>query len=267
MRLSSTSPTHHGLQLGELKAGRDGRNRDRRRALLRRPASETTWDRRSCRAVFDGLPTKQWRLRTGLTQRLRRSQRHHAVPEPSSLSVPLACHSQQSQAVPSGHPRTTPRRPRPAPSLSSQVTLLPDLALQAGGRFSRRCDRPCRARPADPVAGRGGPERRRRPRPDGTGTPARSVLGPQPTGEPRTTAGRSGHHTHAATAGRSTYGPLTSDAGDQRSGVRVSPPAAASLRLLAMSQWSARTGCHPAAELVAVAATPSEVRPQRLCPR
>jgi hypothetical protein len=31
-------------------------------------------------------------------------------------------------------------------------------------------DLPCRARPADPVPGRGGPERRRRPRPDGTGT-------------------------------------------------------------------------------------------------
>jgi hypothetical protein len=34
---------------------------------------------------------------------------------------------------------------------------------------TQRRDRPCRARPADPVPGRGGPERRRRPRPDGTG--------------------------------------------------------------------------------------------------
>jgi hypothetical protein len=33
-------------------------------------------------------------------------------------------------------------------------------------------DRPCRARPAHLVPGRGGPERRRRPRPDGTGTPS-----------------------------------------------------------------------------------------------
>ena len=41
------------------------------------------------------------------------------------------------------------------------------------GRRAASCDRkdwPCHARPADPVAGRGGPDRRRRPRPDGTGT-------------------------------------------------------------------------------------------------
>jgi hypothetical protein len=33
----------------------------------------------------------------------------------------------------------------------------------------RHLHRPCRARPADPVPGRGGPERRGRPRPNGTG--------------------------------------------------------------------------------------------------
>jgi hypothetical protein len=38
----------------------------------------------------------------------------------------------------------------------------------------RGCDRPCRARPADPVPSRGGLERRRRPRPNGTG----KALGP-----------------------------------------------------------------------------------------
>jgi hypothetical protein len=75
---------------------------------------------------------------------------------------------------------------------------------------------------------------------DGTGTPTRSVVGPHPTGEPWTTAVRSGHRTHAGTAGRSTYGPLTSDAGDQRSGVRVSPPAAAS-----PSASCPRDGGHP----------------------
>jgi hypothetical protein len=37
--------------------------------------------------------------------------------------------------------------------------------------MGRGRDRPCRTRPADSVPGRGGPERRRRPRPDGTGTP------------------------------------------------------------------------------------------------
>ena len=58
--------------------------------------------------------------------------------------------------------------------------------------------------------------------------PRWSALGPQPTGEPRTTAGTSGHHTFVRTAGRSTYGPLTSYGGDRRRGVRVSPPPAAS---------------------------------------
>jgi hypothetical protein len=51
-----------------------------------------------------------------------------------------------------------------------------------------------------------------------------SVLGPQPTGEPRTTAGRSGHPTSVRTAGSSSYRPLTSNGGEGCSGVRVSPP-------------------------------------------
>jgi len=54
--------------------------------------------------------------------------------------------------------------------------------------------------------------------------PAWSVLGPQPTGEPWTTAGRSGHRTFYETAGRSTYNPRTSGGGDRRRGVRASPP-------------------------------------------
>jgi hypothetical protein len=52
--------------------------------------------------------------------------------------------------------------------------------------------------------------------------PSRSVLGPQPTGEPRTTAGRSGHRPLVRSAGRSVYSPLTSDGGECRRGVRAS---------------------------------------------
>jgi hypothetical protein len=54
--------------------------------------------------------------------------------------------------------------------------------------------------------------------------PARSVLGPHSDGELRTTAGRSGHQAFAETAGRLTYSVLTSEGGDKRRGVRVSPP-------------------------------------------
>jgi hypothetical protein len=45
------------------------------------------------------------------------------------------------------------------------------------------------------------------------GTP-RSVLGPQPKGEPWTTADKSGHRIFVRTAGRSAYSPLTSYGGD-----------------------------------------------------
>ena len=41
-----------------------------------------------------------------------------------------------------------------------------------------------------------------------------SVLGPQPTGEPRTTAGKSGHPTSVRTAGSFSYRPLTSNGGE-----------------------------------------------------
>jgi hypothetical protein len=94
------------------------------------------------------------------------------TPEPPfSPAVPPACHKQRSRAVSSGQPRSH-REGRWA-----GCTL-----LTWGGGGGRNCmackrsrlDRPCRARPADPVPGRGGPERRRRPRPDGTG-----ALGPR----------------------------------------------------------------------------------------
>jgi len=61
-----------------------------------------------------------------------------------------------------------------------------------------------------------------------SGRDPRSVLGPQPAGERRTTAGKSGHRTFARSAGRSTYSPLTSYGGEGRRGVQVSPPAGAS---------------------------------------
>jgi hypothetical protein len=72
------------------------------------------------------------------------------------------------------------------------------------------------------VPGRGGPKRRSVR--DRTGPDPRSVLGPQPKGEPQTTAGRSGHQTFIGTAGRWAYSLLTSDGGDMRCGVRVFPP-------------------------------------------
>jgi hypothetical protein len=55
-----------------------------------------------------------------------------------------------------------------------------------------------------------------------------SVLGPQPIGEPWTTAGTSGHRTSTEAVGRSPYSPLASDGGSGRRGVRVSHAAAAS---------------------------------------
>jgi hypothetical protein len=87
---------------------------------------------------------------------------------------------------------------------------------------THRLYRPCRARPADRslVAEDRSAEGVR----DQTGPDPRSVLGPQPNGEPRTTAGRSGHRTFGKTAGRSTYSLLTSGGAAGRSGVRVSPP-------------------------------------------
>jgi hypothetical protein len=55
-----------------------------------------------------------------------------------------------------------------------KVTILPDLALQAGSRWSRLGSAlPCPA--GRSVPGRGGPERRRRPRPDGTGPDAHEI--------------------------------------------------------------------------------------------
>jgi hypothetical protein len=51
-----------------------------------------------------------------------------------------------------------------------------------------------------------------------------SVLGPQPKGEPWTTADNGGPQTIAEPAGRHAYSSLTWDGGNGRCGVRVSPP-------------------------------------------
>jgi hypothetical protein len=90
-------------------------------------------------------------------------------------------------------PRVAPRR------FVLQASSAGTMSCRAGwGRAARtaadgtackgsRLHRPCRARPADPVPGRGGPERRRRPPPDGAETPTGAALGPQATGRSRTT--------------------------------------------------------------------------------
>jgi hypothetical protein len=76
-------------------------------------------------------------------------------------------------------------------SSSGQVAILPDLALQARGRLVEACigSLPCPA--GRSVPGRGGPERRRRPRSDGTGSTG-ATLGPHAIRRPRTTPVSSG---------------------------------------------------------------------------
>ena len=72
---------------------------------------------------------------------------------------------------------------------------------------------------------------------------ARSVLGPHPTGQQRTTAGRSGHQTFGEPAGRCPYSSVTLYGADGRSGVRVSPPGCREpFGLLPTRRWSPRTG-------------------------
>jgi hypothetical protein len=101
------------------------------------------------------------------------------VPASSSPAVPLACHSRRSRPVLSGQPRTTPRRLHLHRSLPTQVTTLPDLALQAGSRLVKALIG--LAVPGRPIQSlvAGGPERQRRPRPDGTGA-SRARGGPGP---------------------------------------------------------------------------------------
>ena len=92
---------------------------------------------------------------------------------------------------------------------STPTAMSTSPTLRTEGRVGR-CKRPYREQPADhPLA---------------AASPPRSVLGPQPKGEPRTTTGKSGHRPLGRTAGHCTYRPLTSDGGDRCGGARVSPP-------------------------------------------
>jgi hypothetical protein len=70
--------------------------------------------------------------------------------------------------------------------------------------------------------------------------------------QPWTIAGRSGHQTFTETAGRSAYSPLTLDEGEGRSGVRVSPPAAASPAGSCPRAVITEDGPHQLGKLVAV---------------
>jgi hypothetical protein len=73
----------------------------------------------------------------------------------------------------------------------SQVTISPDLALGAGGRWLGLASAlPCPA--GRSVPGRGGPERRWRPRPDGNRA-ERYMLGTHPTGGQGSAASTSDH--------------------------------------------------------------------------
>jgi hypothetical protein len=71
----------------------------------------------------------------------------------------------------------------------------------------------------------------------------RSVLGPQPAGEPWTTAGRSGHQTFVEAGGHSTCSVLTLGGRDRRHVVLVSPPGCREPSgHLPAGRWSPRTG-------------------------
>src|SRR4030095_13951422 len=86
---------------------------------------------------------------------------------------------------PSSAGRATISEPRFTPS---QTAILLDLALGTSGQLVG-LDVP---RPAASVPGRGGPERRRRPRPNGTGTPMLTKLLPGPDATYRNRAVRDG---------------------------------------------------------------------------
>ena len=98
--------------------------------------------------------------------------RWQALRTSSSSAVTLPCHSQQSRPVPSGHSRRMPRLPQAA----SFSPAAGDDSARSGLASKRSVvglHRPCRARPADAVPGRGGTGNAvRRPRPDGPADPA-----------------------------------------------------------------------------------------------
>jgi hypothetical protein len=174
--------------------------------------------------------------------------------------------------MPSRRPRSCicPRRPCPRRALSSGPQRSPRgntgqrakslTCTTAGQRPARQCFPSSRCSRASiglavpgrrSVPGRGGPERRRRPRPDGTGTP-RSVLGPWRAGTTGARVVSNGHNGQRGTVGR-----LASDAGSlddaeqrirlwsRRPGVRVPHPTAAGLLPLSTRQVVTDDRPHP----------------------
>jgi hypothetical protein len=109
------------------------------------------------------------------------NQRCDRVPSVLFDGRATAWHSQQSCTVPERTTTDTTSSRELRRSPSSQVTAAPDLALGAGDQFVEACVG--LAVPAGrSVPGRGGPERRRRPRPDGSGA-HRYTLGTRAAGK------------------------------------------------------------------------------------
>ena len=134
------------------------------------PTGRSIPSAQSAASPFGLLPTMQRSPRTGLILRQWRSQRRNRIPGSSPAAVPLACHSQQSRPVPSGQPRTTMKRPRPAPF----AILAGDSSTRSGFGSRWSVDRglhwPCRAQPADPVPNLWRPERQKESHQDWTFT-------------------------------------------------------------------------------------------------
>ena len=122
------------------------------------------------RAAFAACPTRQWVTEGGPAP----CRRGGGPALPGCTAVVCAG---RTTTVPfttdaSGPQRTPTDNPTAAMSCAvhslAEVATPPDLALQAGGRWVDACiGLPCPA--GRSVPGRGGPERRRRPRPEGTG--------------------------------------------------------------------------------------------------
>jgi hypothetical protein len=98
----------------------------------------TTRSLSSCRAAFAACQRSGWSPRTGLPLHPRLEPTAPRSTKSSSPAVPLACHSQKPGPVPSGQPRTTPKRPQPAPFAAIAGSDPAPTGLGAGGRTSGR---------------------------------------------------------------------------------------------------------------------------------
>jgi hypothetical protein len=137
--------------------------------------------------------------------------------------------------------------PRPEPGLLTRTRRATSPATASPARNTRGEDRSCRARPADPVPDRGGPERRRRPRPAGTGA---AVHGGYTRS--RQVEERNGHersHGSKEPQVRPPTPPPPGTTADGRVRVRVSHPAAMRSPALPTRRWITEDGPHPPAEL------------------